>query len=149
MNGAPIMWRSKKQSIVTLSSTEAEYVGMTMTAIELIWLIEILKFMQILPKEQILLFVDNQSAMKIAWNPKQHGRTKHIDVRMHFIREKISEGFFNLRYIKSEEMLADMLTKNLGRTKFEKFRNMIITENQHEGRMLDIEPNPMERSRKD
>jgi len=137
INETPIMWKTKKQSIVTLSSTEAEYVGMTMMVIELIWLFQILIFVNMFPQEKVTLGVDNQSAIKIAKNPKQHGRTKHIDVLRHFIREKISDGILNLKYVQTDEMVADIFTKNLGRTKFEKFRGMIM-DNLHEGRMLTI-----------
>jgi len=103
----------------------------------MIWLFQILKFVNMFPQEKVTLGVDNQSAIKIAEKSKQHGRTKHIDVHIPFIREKISEGILNLKYVQTDEMVADIFTKNLGRTKFEKFRGMII-DNLHEGRMLTI-----------
>ena len=68
---------------------------------------------------------------------RTRNNTEGRNICMHFIREKISEGILNLKYVQANKMVADILTKNLGRTKFEKFRGMIM-DNLHEGRMLTI-----------
>lgn len=66
--------------------------------------------------------MDNQSAIKLIKNPEYHARTKHIDVRQHFIREKFQNNFFLLEYINTNNMTADVMTKPLARRTFEKFR---------------------------
>lgn len=78
-----------------------------------------------------VFFMDNQSAIRLVKNPEFHKRTKHIDVRYHFIREKYEEGVFELNYVSTDEQLADILTKALGRDRFQRFREMlgIVTEN--------------------
>ena len=69
-------------------------------------------------------YEDNQSAISIAQNAQFHGRTKHIDMRHHFVREKVNDGTIELKYCRSDRMLADMLTKGLPGAAFEKLREM-------------------------
>lgn len=118
-----ISWFSTKQRSVTLSTTESEYVAAAEAVKELIWLKRLLS--EIAPDiEQIPRFyMDNQSAIKIVKNPEFHKRTKHIEVRYHFIREKYERKEFLLEYVSSNEQLADVFTKALARNKFEFFRN--------------------------
>ena len=71
------------------------------------------------------MFSDNQSAIKLIKNPEFHKRTKHIDVRYHFIREKFNYGCFDLQYIKTVDQIADILTKPLCKEKFIKFRSLM------------------------
>ena len=97
-----------------------------MIAKEIMWLKEILSFIEIGDGESIQVFADNQGAIKVANNPYQQGRTKHIDIRMHYIREKVEEKVITLKYLKTDEMIADMLTKNLGKNKFRRFRNELL-----------------------
>ena len=129
LNGTPVMWQSKQHSIVTTSSTESEYVGYTMIAKSITWIRNVLKFMGFNMSQPTKVRVDNQGAMKMAETPKQHGRTKHIDVRYHYIREKVSDGTIELVYCPTKEMRADMLTKSLDRVKFEKFRDTMLNSN--------------------
>ena len=70
-----------------------------------------------------ILYEDNQSAIAMAKNAQFHGRAKHIAIRYHFVREKMSEGTIELKYCPTEQMLADMLTKGLSQPVFEKLRN--------------------------
>ena len=72
-----------------------------------------------------VLFMDNQSAIRLVKNPEFHKRSKHIDVRYHFIREKYEEKVFTIQYIASNEQLGDIFTKALSKIKFEKFRTLI------------------------
>jgi len=118
-NGGAISWRSKKQSITTLSSTEAEYVALTMTAQECLWLIKLQNEIEN-TNEAVIIYEDNQSTIKLAENFVNSDRTKHIAVRMHFIRDQIENNLIKLKYIPTTDQIADVLTKPLGRIQHEK-----------------------------
>lgn len=87
MTGGPISWYSKKQAIVVLSTSEAEYVALSAVTQEAVWLRQLLTDLQVTLSEPIVLMEDNQGAIAIARNPTGHARTKHIDIRYHFVRE--------------------------------------------------------------
>ena len=76
------------------------------------------------PSEPITIFEDNQSAIAMSKNPQFHGRSKHIAIKYHFIREQVGKGTVKLVYCPSKEMIADMLTKGLPRVQFQKLRKM-------------------------
>jgi hypothetical protein len=121
--GTPVSWCSQRQRIVTLSSTEAEYVAATEAAKEAIWLQRLLRELGA-PDKSVLpvpLRMDNQGAMALAYNPEHHSRTKHIDVRHHWIREQVGEGYVTLIYVQSQDNLADGFTKPLPAASFEAF----------------------------
>lgn len=111
--GSPISWKSKKQSTVAKSSSEAEYRAMSQAASELTWLVRLLDELGVQNLNPVKSFCDNQSALHIARNPVFHERTKHIDIDCHFTREKVMEGLIELRYLPSKSQLADVLTKIL------------------------------------
>ena len=133
LNNGPISWASKRQKTVALSSTDAEYMALTLAAKETIWirlLMTELGLMQddatptvnVLEREgAIALKGDNQSAIALANNPVLHSRTKHIDIQHHFIRNEVTEGRIDLTYVSSEHMVADGLTKPLAPVKFFSF----------------------------
>ena len=122
MNGAAVTWRSTKQKIVTLSSCEAEYVALSEAAQEAIWLMSLIKNVQNEKMEKpLIIFEDNQSTIKTANNMIQSERTKHIDVRHHFIREKVAEKRIEVKYLRTDDQIADIFTKSLQRVKHEKF----------------------------
>jgi hypothetical protein len=122
MNGGAISWKSSKQKIVTLSSCEAEYVALSDAAKEAIWLRSLAKNIKKNLKDQpIIIYEDNQSTMKLAKNLIQSDKSKHIDVRHHFIREKVNEKRIELMYIPTTDQVADIFTKSLGRILHEKF----------------------------
>lgn len=113
---ATFAWGARKQSAVALSTCEAEYYAMTMAAQELIWLGRVMSEAGLNVKEGTPLRSDNQSA--ITWATGERcptGRAKHIDVRIHFIRDLVKESMIDVVYVPTEENDADFLTKPLGR----------------------------------
>lgn len=113
MGRSIVTWGSKKQEIIALSITEAEYVAATAAACQVVWTRRILQDCSIVITESTRLWIDNQSAISVAKNPALHGRTKHIDVRFHFIRSLVAEKVVSLHYCCSEDQLADIFTKPL------------------------------------
>ncbi|KAK9200145.1 hypothetical protein WN944_015341 [Citrus x changshan-huyou] len=111
--GGPISWKSTLQSTVALSTTEAEYMAITEAVKEAIWLQGLLENLG-LAQEHINVYCDSQSAIHLTKNQVYHARTKHIDVRFHFVREIVNEGKILLQKIKTVENAADMLTKEPG-----------------------------------
>jgi hypothetical protein len=124
-NGA-VTWSSKKQSVVALSSTEAEYVAQTHAAKELLWLRTIFGELNSPFETLTTLHCDNQGAIALAKDNKFHARTKHIDIRYHFIREAVEDGSINMQYIPTNDNIAaDIFTKPLAKAKFERFVEML------------------------
>ena len=109
---------------MSISSTEAEYIALSIAISEACWLRKILLDFNLFNLEKpISIFEDNQSAIKLANNPENNRRLKHLDIRFFFIKEKIDLGLVNIVYIKTEEQIADMFTKPLPKVKLVKFRN--------------------------
>lgn len=125
IGSGPISWCSKRQQTVALSTTEAEYVAASESVRELIWLRNLMTDVAPTIQNVPLLMVDNQSAIKLIRNPQFHKRSKHIDIKHHFIREKYSQNFFCLKYVDTENQIADIFTKALPKDKFIKFRSMM------------------------
>ena len=100
--------------------------SLTVAAKEGIWLNRLLAEMNVEkePSTPVTLYEDNQAAICLSKNPQYHGHSKHNDVRYHFIRDETKKGTIEVKYCKTEEMVADMMTKSLYSTKFEKFRYM-------------------------
>jgi hypothetical protein len=113
MNGGPISWKSKKQPIVALSSMEAEYIALSEAAKEALWLKKLKDDLQ--ENRNILtIYEDNQSCIKTASDVIRNERSKHIDVRFHFLRELVESKEIQITYCPTQQMIADMLTKSLG-----------------------------------
>ena len=117
MDGGAISWSSRKQELVTLSTAEAEYVAATHAAKESIWLRRLKGTLYNLPTKATTLFCDNQAALRLAQADNYHARTKHIDIRFHFIRDTVERGEISLAYCPTDDMTADLLTKALPRWK--------------------------------
>ena len=95
---------------------------MSVATQEAVWLRRLLSEMRMCSKEPTILKEDNQGAITIAKNPVSHSRTKHIDIRYHYVCEAVKAGSISLEYCSTEEMLADILTKPLPRPRFKKLR---------------------------
>jgi hypothetical protein len=118
--GGAISWSSKRQNTVATSSCEAEYIAASEASKEAIWLQRLLDhFGHKIP--QVPLQIDNQSAIQLAKNPMSHARSKHIEVRWHFIREKVEEGLIKVQFVGTNDQVADGLTKPLVGEKLSKF----------------------------
>lgn len=126
LGDALVSWSSKKQDPVALSTCEVEYIAASMCSCQGLWLRKLLKEMKIQKTEAINILVDNKSAISLAKNPIDHGGSKHIETRYHFIRDKVSKGKVKLLYCKSEDNLADLLTKPLKKNRFEDLRNKMM-----------------------
>ena len=112
LGGTAVSWGSQLQKIVALSTTEAEYVAVTEASKEMVWL---QSFLEELGKKQEdnVLYCDSQSAIHLAKNPSFHSRTKHIQLRYHFIRSLLEDGILKLEKISGAQNPADMLTKTV------------------------------------
>jgi transposase InsO family protein len=111
--GGAVNWSSKTQATVALSSVEAEYAATTHAAKEAIWLSRLLREAGHNLSLPITIFSDSQGSIALAKNPEFHARTKHIEIKHHFIRERVQDGIIRLEYIPTNDMLADQLTKPL------------------------------------
>ena len=125
LGSGPISWSSKKQSIVSLSSTEAEYIGSSKASQEALWLRQLLEELHHHQESPSIIFCDNQSTIKIAKNPVYHARSKHIEVHHHFVRDLIESQEVELQFCGTEDQLADIFTKALSIVKFTKFRDLL------------------------
>ena len=118
-----VSWNCKKQATVTLSSTEAEYYALTETAKEAIWIRNLLVALSILIEtECVNLYGDNNSAMLTTQNQTHHKRMKHVDIKYHFIREKVLQKTIQIHRVLTENQIADIFTKPLDKAKFLKHR---------------------------
>ena len=124
LSGAAVSWRSKKQTCVALSTAEAEYMALASAAQEAMWLRQLTTDLKSKPTGATVIFEDNQSAIGMAKNPQFHGRSKHIAIKYHFIRENVCNNTVELRYCRTNDMIADMLTKGLHGEQFAKLRHM-------------------------
>ena len=111
--GVPVSWRSKGMKSVTLSSTEAEYVALSEAAKEVKYVYQLLMSMGVEVKLPIVVRVDNIGAIFMSNNVAVSQRTKHVDIRYHFVREFVLDGFLKVVFVKTEDNDADIFTKNL------------------------------------
>ncbi|KAI3649368.1 hypothetical protein MP228_005777, partial [Amoeboaphelidium protococcarum] len=122
---SPVSWQSKLQNIVALSSCESEYIALSNSAQEAIWLRRLLQEIGWTQDAATLIHEDNQGAIAVINGNKTHSRTKHIDVRHHFIRTCVRDGHLRVVYCPTDLMLADILTKPLPTQKFLALRDMM------------------------
>ncbi len=110
-------WRSKKQSSVALSTAESEYMALSNTTQEAVWLHEVYQYLTNIMDCPTVINEDNQAAIRMSKNPQNHGRAKHISIKCHFVREQVNNDVIKLKYCPTEDMFADILTKGLDKTK--------------------------------
>lgn len=120
--GGPVAHASKKQHTLALSSTEAEYMALSACVQEGLWLRSALLSLNQTPPLPFVVQADNTGAVSLSTSPVNHPRTKHIDIRYHFLREHVSKGVFDLRWIPTHQNVADVLTKPLPRASFQGHR---------------------------
>jgi len=123
LNGSVVSWKSKRQPTVATSSTEAEYMALYSATQEAVWLRLLLNGLGCASEMPTTICQDNQGCIALAKNPVFHARTKHIDIKFHFLREKVEAGVIELEYKPTDEMIADGLTKGLGKVKHTSFVN--------------------------
>ena len=123
-NNGVISWKSCKQTCVALSTAEAEFVSMSAASQESVWLQKLLSDFHI-DNVPMLLYGDNQAALSMSKDNRQHGRGKHIDIKYQYIKDMISKGNIVVDYCPSSEMTADIFTKGLPSECFSKLRSAL------------------------
>jgi hypothetical protein len=122
MGSSLISWKSQLQKTVAQSTTDAEYIAASEAAREIAWLKNLFGELEIGFKQSRLL-TDNSACISISKDPCLHSRTKHLDLRYHFIREKVEEESLLVEYCPTQSMVADIMTKPLPRVAFQGFRD--------------------------
>ena len=125
LNGNLITWWSQKQKTIALSSCESEFMASTTAAQQALWLRNLISEISNKEPTAITLFVDNNSAIALMKNPVFHGRSKHIDIKYHFIRECVERGEIIVKRVGTNEQKADALTKALPVGKLTVMRHLL------------------------
>ena len=110
---------------MALSTTEAEYIATSMASYEAVWLRKLFSELFGFTLDTTMFLCDNQSRIHLSENPVFHDRSKHIDIRYHYIRDMVQQGAIRLQHIGANEQVADILTKPLGKVKFLTFREQL------------------------
>ncbi|GKF11789.1 hypothetical protein Tco_0049715 [Tanacetum coccineum] len=113
-----VSWSSKRQKSAAISSTEAEYIALSGCCAQVLWMRSQLTDYGF-GFNKIPMYCDNKSAIALCCNNVQHSRSKHIDIRFHFIKEHVENGVIELYFVNTEYQLADIFTKALGRERIE------------------------------
>ena len=116
-----ISWFSRKQISIALSSSEVEYIAAYSTCSEAIWICNMLAGLFDVEIDVTDILCDNQSCIKMTKNAVFHDKTKHIEVRYHYIWDMVHKGAIKLKYVRTDEQVVDVLTKPLSLVKFEYF----------------------------
>nr|GEZ20195.1 uncharacterized mitochondrial protein AtMg00810-like [Tanacetum cinerariifolium] len=125
LGASPITWCSQKQTIVALSSCEAEFMAATTATCQAIWLRELLAEMTRLERQKVIIRVDNKSAIALSKNPIFHGKSKHIHTRYHFICECVENEQVIVEHVSGENQRANPLTNALARITFKNMRSLL------------------------
>jgi hypothetical protein len=124
--GAPICWKSKTQPTVALSSCEAEYVALTVAAKEIMWLVQFFEEIGNKVEQPVFVFGDNTASIALAKDPVHHERTKHIDIKHHFLRDLVMGKKLRLVYVPTADNVADVLTKATSPKIFLKLTKLMV-----------------------
>lgn len=132
--GCPIIWASKMQSLISLSTTEAEYIVLSSSLCEVIAFMNLMNELKdrnfslnnSVPKVVCRVFEDNKSCIEIATNHRTRPRTKHLSVRLHHFRSHVVNKTITIEHVSTKEQIADMFTKPLARDQFHKLRSLLM-----------------------
>ena len=125
LGSTSISWKSGKQRAVARSSTEAEYKALTDGTAEILWIRALLSDLHFSSDPMTILWCDNLGATYLSVNPIFHARTKHVEVDYHFVRDRVAKKKIVVRFISSQDQLADVLTKPLPHASFTYFRSKL------------------------
>ena len=131
-----VSWSSRKQPTVSRSSTEAEYKAIANGTVKVTWLQSVLRELGIFQAQAPVVWCDNLGATFLTANPVFHARTKHIEIDFHFVREKVSAGALKVRFISTQDQIADIFTKALGKESLERLKyglNLLSTRSDRGG----------------
>ncbi|CAA7028522.1 unnamed protein product [Microthlaspi erraticum] len=120
-----LSWSSKRQATVSRSSAEAEYRGVANAVAETTFLRNLLLEMKITIPRATIVYCDNVSAIYLSTNPVQHQRTKHVEIDIHFVRERVAIGEVKVLHVPSARQIADVFTKGLPSALFQEFKNSL------------------------
>jgi hypothetical protein len=120
-----VSWISKKQSLVSLSIVEAEYIETTTCCTQVLWMKQTLTNIQFEYDDPIPIYCDNTNAISISKNPIMHSNMKHIPTKYHFLREHVAEKNIIVEYVGTKEQVVDIFTKPLPRESFEYLRQRL------------------------
>jgi hypothetical protein len=120
--GGPVIFRSKYQKTVALSSAEAEYMALSLCTQEVVRTRQLLQDLGGRQQESTVIYEDNQGAIALERNVGYHARSKHIDICHHFVLERFYGGDVKIEYVPTAEQLADILTKALSTSRFTTLR---------------------------
>ena len=125
LGGNLISWSSKRQTIVSRSSAEAEYRAVANGVAETAWLRQLLQELHNPLSKSTLVYCDNVSAVYLSTNPVQHQRTKHVEIDLHFVRERVAVGDVRVLHVPTSSQFADIFTKGLPTSVFTEFRSSL------------------------
>lgn len=120
-----VSWSSKRQAVVSRSSAEADYRSVANATAECCWIRNLLRELHVdLPKASVI-YCDNVSVVYLSANPVHHRQTKHVELDVHFVREKVALGQFRVLHVPTQYQFADIMTKGLPTALFEEFRDSL------------------------
>jgi hypothetical protein len=125
LDGNLVSWSSKRQPVVSRSSAEAEYRAVTNSVAEASWLRQLLAEVHTPPSRSTLIYCDNVSAVYLSTNPIQHQRTKHMEIDLHFVRDRVAMGEVRVFHVPTTSQFADIFTKGLPSSTFAEFRSSL------------------------
>ena len=125
LGGVPIAWNSRKEPVVELSSRKAEYITASLCACQATWMVNLVEEITWKDHGVITMKIDNMSVINLAKNLIAHGRSKHIEMRFHYLREQVADGKMNLKHCRTENQIADIMTKGVQVELFRRLRVMM------------------------
>ena len=121
-----VSWCRRKQTSVALSTVEAEYIKLSVVVREVVWLRKLLTDLFDYEMDSTVIHCDNQSCLKLSENLVFHDKSKHIEIKYHYIRDMVQRKAVHVQYLSTHEQVVDVFTKPLARTKFEYFHERLV-----------------------